>query len=87
MRQSLGPKMTGRSSAFFANPRQFGPKVEDYEGATRTPEMDTRLLQNLGVSAVFMPSESEMYSPEDEFHISATRLSRLWCSGYLRRPL
>ena len=67
--------------SIFVNPRQFGPK-EDYERYPRIPEMDTRLLQNLGVSAVFMPSESEMYSPEDEFHISATRLSRLWCGGY-----
>jgi pantoate--beta-alanine ligase len=67
--------------SIFVNPRQFGPK-EDYERYPRTPEMDTRLLQNLGVSAVFMPLESEMYSPEDEFHISATRLSRLWCGGY-----
>ena len=67
--------------SIFVNPRQFGPK-EDYERYPRIPEMDTRLLQNLGVSAVFMPLESEMYSPEDEFHISATRLSRLWCGGY-----
>jgi pantoate--beta-alanine ligase len=67
--------------SIFVNPRQFGPK-EDFEKYPRTPETDIRLLQNLGVSVVFMPPESEMYSPEDEFHISATRLSRLWCGGY-----
>jgi len=67
--------------SIFVNPRQFGPE-EDYDKYPRTPETDIRLLQNLGASALFMPGEGEMYTAEDEFHISATRLSRLWCGGY-----
>ncbi|MCS7296863.1 MAG: pantoate--beta-alanine ligase [Bacteroidia bacterium] len=67
--------------SIFVNPRQFGPN-EDYHRYPRTLETDLRLLRNLGVSAVFVPSEEEMYSLEDEVYITLTRLSRLWCGGY-----
>lgn len=67
--------------SIFVNPRQFGP-TEDYHRYPRTLETDLRLLENLGVSVVFTPNEEEMYSSEDEVHISLTRLSRLWCGSY-----
>lgn len=67
--------------SIFVNPRQFGPN-EDFERYPRTPETDIRLLQSLGVSVVFMPPVEEIYSPEDEWHLSATRLSRLWCGAH-----
>jgi len=67
--------------SIFVNPRQFGPN-EDYHRYPRTLETDLRLLQNLGVSAVFVPTVEEIYSPEDEAHISMTRLSRLWCGSF-----
>ncbi|MCX8112364.1 MAG: pantoate--beta-alanine ligase [Bacteroidia bacterium] len=67
--------------SIFVNPRQFGPQ-EDYHRYPRTLETDLRLLQNLGVSASFVPSVEEMYSSEDEAYISLTRLSRLWCGSY-----
>lgn len=67
--------------SIFVNPRQFGPQ-EDYHRYPRTLETDLRLLQNLGVSAVFAPSVEEMYSPEDEVYVSLTRLGRLWCGSY-----
>nr|BAL57851.1 pantoate--beta-alanine ligase [uncultured Bacteroidetes bacterium] len=67
--------------SIFVNPRQFGPQ-EDYHRYPRTLDTDIRLLENLGVSAVFAPSEEEIYSPEDEILISLMRLSRLWCGSY-----
>ncbi|MCS7163218.1 MAG: pantoate--beta-alanine ligase [Bacteroidia bacterium] len=67
--------------SIFVNPRQFGPR-EDYLRYPRTLETDIRLLQNLGVSAVFVPSEEEMYGSDEEVYISLTRLSQLWCGSY-----
>lgn len=67
--------------SIFVNPRQFGPN-EDYQRYPRSLETDLRLLQNLGVSAVFVPSVEEIYSSEDEAYISMTRLSRLWCGNF-----
>lgn len=67
--------------SIFVNPRQFGAH-EDYHRYPRTLDRDRRLLENLGVSVLFAPTEEEMYSPEDEVWISLTRLSRLWCGSY-----
>lgn len=67
--------------SIFVNPRQFGAN-EDYHRYPRTLDRDRRLLENLGVSVLFAPTEEEMYSPEDEVWISLTRLSRLWCGSY-----
>jgi pantoate--beta-alanine ligase len=67
--------------SIFVNPRQFGPQ-EDYQRYPRTLDTDTRLLQNLGTSVLFAPTEEEIYSSEDEVLISLTRLSRLWCGSY-----
>ncbi|MCS6790055.1 MAG: pantoate--beta-alanine ligase [Bacteroidia bacterium] len=69
--------------SIFVNPRQFGP-TEDYHRYPRNLEADLRLLENLGASAVFAPPVEEIYSPEDEIHISLTRMSRLWCGNYRR---
>ncbi|GIV23953.1 MAG: pantothenate synthetase [Bacteroidia bacterium] len=67
--------------SIFVNPRQFGAN-EDYHRYPRTLDRDRRLLENLGIAALFAPSEEEIYSPEDEVWISLTRLSRLWCGSY-----
>lgn len=67
--------------SIFVNPRQFGAN-EDYHRYPRTLETDQRLLESLGVSVLFAPSEEEMYTSEDEALISMTRLSRLWCGTY-----
>lgn len=67
--------------SLFVNPRQFGAN-EDYHRYPRTLETDQRLLESLGVSVLFAPSEEEMYGPEDEALVSMTRLSRLWCGTY-----
>jgi pantoate--beta-alanine ligase len=44
----------------FVNPLQFGPN-EDFAAYPRTPEEDRRLLETLGVDALFTPEVEEIY--------------------------
>ena len=46
--------------SIFVNPAQFGP-TEDYRKYPRNPEQDMRMLEPLGVKAVFAPEAGEMY--------------------------
>ncbi|MEY2852909.1 MAG: hypothetical protein RL030_41 [Pseudomonadota bacterium] len=57
--------------SIFVNPLQFGPG-EDFERYPRTPEEDSRLLQDNGCDLLFHPSVSEMYPEGGQ---SATRVS------------
>jgi pantoate--beta-alanine ligase len=57
--------------SIFVNPLQFGPG-EDFERYPRTPEEDSRLLQDNGCDLLFHPSVGEMYPEGGQ---SATRVS------------
>jgi pantoate--beta-alanine ligase len=46
--------------SIFVNPLQFGPN-EDFEKYPRTVERDIELCGELGVNAIFMPTNQEMY--------------------------
>ena len=46
--------------SIFVNSAQFGP-AEDYLKYPRNPEQDMRMLEPLGVKAVFAPEAGEMY--------------------------
>lgn len=46
--------------SIFVNPLQFGPR-EDFASYPRTPEEDCFALKELGVTAVYMPNETDMY--------------------------
>jgi len=46
--------------SIYVNPTQFGPK-EDFTKYPRTLETDYRICEREGVSAVFVPTDDEMY--------------------------
>ena len=47
--------------SIFVNPTQFGPD-EDLDAYPRTLENDKKLLQDLGVDALFMPKVKDIYA-------------------------
>ena len=61
----------------FVNPTQFGPH-EDLAKYPRQLEEDLRSLADIGASAVFAPSEEEMYSADDTTRISPPRVAQRW---------
>ncbi|MFK5977849.1 MAG: pantoate--beta-alanine ligase [Rhizobiaceae bacterium] len=60
----------------FVNPTQFGAN-EDLSSYPRNLARDIAMLRTEGVDAVFTPSRQEMYVPDGETIIEATRLSRI----------
>lgn len=60
--------------SIFVNPSQFNQR-EDFEKYPRELERDLALLQEAGVSAVFAPSESELYGPAFQSWIEPGSLS------------
>ncbi len=64
--------------SIFVNPTQFGPH-EDFARYPRTPDVDLRLLESLGVDVVIIPDADEMYP--------AGHVARVTMSGYPARGL
>lgn len=58
----------------FVNPLQFGP-TEDLAQYPRTLESDSRLLRELGVDLLFVPSVAEMYPPGAQTRVEVTEIS------------
>ncbi len=61
-------------ASIFINPTQFN-QTSDFEQYQRTPEEDYRILESLGIDAVFCPSGEAMYPNGYEVQVSETNLS------------
>ena len=60
--------------SIFVNPAQFGPE-EDQASYPRDLEGDLSALEEEGVDAVFLPSESQMYAEGHSTWVVETRIS------------
>ncbi len=67
--------------SIFVNPLQFGPD-EDLARYPRDLESDVRLLQPLGVDAVFAPSVEAMYPPGAATRVRVEGLTETLCGPH-----
>ena len=61
-------------ASIFVNPAQFGVN-EDFAAYPRTPENDLRLLESLGVDAVWCPSPGDVYPPGFQTYVTVDDVS------------
>lgn len=64
--------------SIFVNPLQFGPK-EDFERYPRPIERDIAFLDKEGISILFLPSVTEMYSQRFQTTVHLKELSQTLC--------
>ncbi len=64
--------------SIFVNPLQFGPK-EDFERYPRSLDGDIAFLDKEGISLLYLPSVTEMYSPRFQTAVHLKELSQTLC--------
>ncbi|MFN2436186.1 MAG: pantoate--beta-alanine ligase [Desulfotignum sp.] len=69
--------------SIFVNPAQFGPN-EDFSTYPRALEKDLEKCRDIGASAIFTPSDDQMYPPGYETYVTLERLPFHLCG--LSRP-
>lgn len=67
--------------SIFVNPTQFGAN-EDFDSYPRTEQQDAQQLACIGVSMLFLPAISEIYSQEAKTMISVNELSSMHCGAF-----
>lgn len=78
-------KLAGEKSdevivSIYVNPEQFGPN-EDFEEYPRELESDLKKCEEMGVSAVFTPSDEVMYGHEKFLKIEVNDLNKYMDGG------
>ncbi len=68
--------------SIFVNPMQFGPD-EDLDAYPKTLESDSRLLDDLGIDVLFMPSANDIYARglEQQTFVEVPGLSYMICGA------
>lgn len=66
--------------SIFVNPKQFGPN-EDLDKYPRSEEADAARLAEAGVTALWMPSVSEVYPDGFATSVKVANLGELWCGA------
>ncbi len=69
--------------SIFVNPAQFGAN-EDLSTYPRTLESDIKKCEELGASAVFIPSASDMYASDDEAGLTPPKSFGFVLEGFAR---
>ncbi len=67
-------------ASIFVNPAQFGPG-EDYEKYPRDEARDLKLLEEAGVSAVYLPGVEDMYPDGYQTYVEVGRVSEGLCGA------
>lgn len=67
--------------SIFVNPTQFGEN-EDLDAYPRDPESDVNVLRGMGVDAVFLPSEEEMYPPGYSTYVEVEGVADGLCGSF-----
>ncbi len=67
--------------SIYVNPKQFGPN-EDLSKYPRTLEHDLDLARSLGVSAVLVPTDADLYPPQYSTWVNETQLTVPWCGKF-----
>lgn len=66
--------------SIFVNPKQFGPR-EDLARYPRAIERDAAVLEETGCDLLFVPSERDLYSPQDRTRIAVEGLADVLCGA------
>jgi len=66
--------------SIFVNPTQFGPN-EDYNNYPRDLKKDARLLEDMKVDLLFLPSVREIYPQGYKTYIEVTELDNVLCGA------
>ncbi len=65
-------------ASVFVNPTQFGPN-EDLEAYPRDIERDRRLMREVGVNILFLPTEETMYGEGYQTYVTVEKVTRGLC--------
>ena len=68
-------------ASVFVNPAQFGPG-EDFEDYPRALDADARACQEVGVEAIFAPSDDEIYAPDHLTVVTVPQMTDHLCGAH-----